>query len=293
MSGTATVGSEKAFARGDHVHPSDTAKADKATTLAGYGITDAYTKSQVDGLVTGALHCYAYNLLDNSDFTNPVNQRGQTNYTDWYTIDRWRIWSGSTVTVNANSVTVNGTMLQYLCGLPEGKSLTFAYGNETETHIGFAGYDTNLGYYYVNVPTGEWTWAALYEGEYTAETLPKYMSKGYGVELAECQRYYYRIPAWAPLGYGVVNWTGTDTEISVPVGTEMRVIPSVLENVTVYLRMHGYAGGIVVSNKTPTVGDGGRSLTLTYAGVIGDTTYAYNPIVAYVAETPFEFSADL
>lgn len=109
MDGTAAAGSETAFARGDHVHPADTSKAnasdltshtgnttmhitaaertawnnkvdkvsgkglstndytndeknklagkaDKSTTLAGYGITDAYTKTQVDGLVSGALH---------------------------------------------------------------------------------------------------------------------------------------------------------------------------------------------------------------------------------------------
>lgn len=82
MSGIATVGKETAFARGDHVHPSDatkanadevykktetysrteidekgfltehqdiSGKADKATTLAGYGITDAYTKTELDG----------------------------------------------------------------------------------------------------------------------------------------------------------------------------------------------------------------------------------------------------
>ena len=33
-------------------------------------------------------------------------------------------------------------------------------------------------------------WAALYEGEYTVETLPEYQPKGYGAELLECQRYY-------------------------------------------------------------------------------------------------------
>ena len=38
-------------------------------------------------------------------------------------------------------------------------------------------------------------WAALYEGEYTAETLPPYVPKGYAVELAECLRYYRRITA--------------------------------------------------------------------------------------------------
>lgn len=38
-------------------------------------------------------------------------------------------------------------------------------------------------------------WAALYEGEYTAETLPPYVPKGYAAELAECLRYYRRITA--------------------------------------------------------------------------------------------------
>lgn len=41
MDGTASAGSSALYARGDHVHPSDTSKADKATTLAGYGIADA------------------------------------------------------------------------------------------------------------------------------------------------------------------------------------------------------------------------------------------------------------
>lgn len=82
MNGVAAIGTETAFARGDHVHPSDNSKAnvsdvytkievytkteidgkgfltehqdisnkaDKATSLAGYGITDAYTKLEVDG----------------------------------------------------------------------------------------------------------------------------------------------------------------------------------------------------------------------------------------------------
>lgn len=131
MDGAAAVGTELAFARGDHVHPGDTQKVDKvagkglsendyttaekeklsgiapganlyvlpdasttvkggvmlssstgdasttkaatpsavkaaydlaagkqspATTLSGYGITDAYTRSEIDGMVSGALH---------------------------------------------------------------------------------------------------------------------------------------------------------------------------------------------------------------------------------------------
>lgn len=51
MDGTASAGSSSAWSRGDHVHPHDTSKADKATTLSGYGITNAYTKTEVDNLI--------------------------------------------------------------------------------------------------------------------------------------------------------------------------------------------------------------------------------------------------
>lgn len=86
MDGTAAVGTETAFARGDHVHPKDTSKANLAsptftgtpaapTAAAGTNTTqiatcafvttavsgkanssDVYTKTEVDNLVTGALH---------------------------------------------------------------------------------------------------------------------------------------------------------------------------------------------------------------------------------------------
>ena len=36
-------------------------------------------------------------------------------------------------------------------------------------------------------------WAALYEGSYTADTLPAYVPKGYAAELAECMRYFERL----------------------------------------------------------------------------------------------------
>ena len=35
-------------------------------------------------------------------------------------------------------------------------------------------------------------WASLYEGSYTADTLPAYQPKGYAAELAECKRYFER-----------------------------------------------------------------------------------------------------
>lgn len=67
MDGTATVGTENAFARGDHRHPSDTNKADKATTLSGYGITNAYTKAEVDGMIP-TVPTKTSDLTNDSDF---------------------------------------------------------------------------------------------------------------------------------------------------------------------------------------------------------------------------------
>lgn len=50
------------------------------------------------------------NLLDNWYFANPVNQRGQTSYsTEWsYTIDRWKIETESSLTVNNGSISLTG-----------------------------------------------------------------------------------------------------------------------------------------------------------------------------------------
>ena len=157
------------------------------------------------------------NLLDNSDFTNPINQRGQTSYSgQGYGIDRWKSWNEENVTtVNSGSVSctkqlwqdiephkiksntpytfaacqTDGTIL-CLRGLPGEETKLF---DGTKTRLVIAFEDDSPA---VWLSGGSWLWAALYEGEYTAETLPEYQPKGYGAELAECQRYYYQ------------SWTG-------------------------------------------------------------------------------------
>lgn len=136
------------------------------------------------------------NLLDNSDFRNPVNQRGQTSYAvSGYTIDRWCLGSGS-LTINSNSISINnGFLVQYIEHLDTTKEYTLAYCNNGVIAVQSNPIRTDLSSYPAIVLDTGWMnldnvqWAALYEGEYTAETLPEYQSKGYGAELAECQRY--------------------------------------------------------------------------------------------------------
>lgn len=152
------------------------------------------------------------NLLDNSDFRNPVNQRGQGSYSGaTYTIDRWRTWGSSdVVTLNSNGITISADALwQYLKETtPEsGKTYTaavkladgtisvasgvlqstgYSFGNE---HFS-VGIDENNKSLYFGLKGGSYVWAALYIGEFTADTLPPYQSRGYAAELVECMRYY-------------------------------------------------------------------------------------------------------
>lgn len=182
------------------------------------------------------------NLLDNSDFTNPVNQRGQTSYSSGgYTVDRWGMYATTTMTV---SVEEGGLRLDNTNG-PEdsasavfhrfddkeskllgGKAVTIAVCDKNGTITVAAGtlsasdvssntaqfshISADKTFYInaykrsstqcfeirINVYAGKTVaikWAALYEGEYTLETLPEYQPKGYSAELAECQWYFERI----------------------------------------------------------------------------------------------------
>lgn len=174
------------------------------------------------------------NLLDNSDFTNPVNQRGIVSgasiaaYT--YFIDRWvnQTSEARSFTLSASGVglPVATTLLQKDENIQAGKVVTFAIklsdgtiatltGTVQHASDGawmrFASITHSFGDMYMETMDGRTLvvvyntkaitieWAALYEGEYTAESLPPYVPKGYAAELAECQRYYVRL--------GIDNYT--------------------------------------------------------------------------------------
>ena len=150
-----------------------------------------------------------FNLLDNSDFTNPINQRGQTSYSDInYTIDRWRIWEQGEVTVNNGYLSHSVALYQYLPNLDKNKTYTLAFKAYDGTVYCSSSkpidnitagpginifYDPNNGvaarFWYIEGYANK-VWAALYEGSYTAETLPPYVPKGYAAELVECRRFF-------------------------------------------------------------------------------------------------------
>lgn len=181
------------------------------------------------------------NLLDNSWFVNPINQRGLTSFAGvGYFIDRWASWAEDNhLNLNANGITVTKSLIQGIAcdntktytaavcladgsiyvgtGIPENED--FGVWNKvwvTKTEYGVI--------FYLHAESEQtYRWAALYEGAYTAETLPAYVYKGYAAELAECQRYYVNTANVWMACHKIRGW-GAIVEIP----ANMRVAPTVL-----------------------------------------------------------------
>lgn len=211
------------------------------------------------------------NLLDNSDFRNPVNQRKKTYYEGLgYAIDRWELEN------TGSALSVNDGYVHFLCnsgysGLVHklehgdklnGKQVTFAINVRQKIYTatfpirnlpgGKALGDSGLTLYSLDTAdillrsfsVGEAIpiyWVALYEGEYTAETLPEYHPKGYGVELVECQRYYQQELTSTYTVAGVFDGAGC-LDVVIPLKTTMRTIPTV--------NCIAYASGVAQGDNT-------------------------------------------
>lgn len=181
--------------------------------------------------------CQAYagraarNLLINSDFSNPVNQRGQSSYTGegGYTLDMWELQYGTNLDIGSGHITLSGKYdIKQPNTMPikSGTTLTIAarvnvltapqsfklatMGGDLTTTLETAGWQTvvktvtTTANYEIGAgdlaflglqnsdQSIQVAWIAVYEGSYTADTLPAYVPRGYGVELSECQRYFVR-----------------------------------------------------------------------------------------------------
>ena len=136
---------------------------------------------------------------------------------------------------------------------------------------------------------GTLQWMALYEGEYTAETLPEYHPKGYAHELLECQRYYVEIDHYA-LGTGY-SGSGGDVTIFINVPIQMRVVPTIICSGAIRARYGGTAY-YTLDNCGIADFDRGYSATMRLVGyaISGISTYQ---VVAGYAESKFALSAEL
>lgn len=239
--------------------------------------TEAANKGYVDESVKGAA---PHNILDNSDFRNPVNQRGASSYNTAhaYCIDRWKLndYAGT----GTLAVTASGVKLTPASGVAEisqklersasftGKNMTFAVKilGASSPNILSVTFGTNHSSVEANgCQLIHWSndflirvssektieWAALYEGTYTADTLPEYHPKGYAAELAECQRYFYQTSGELVLsGYITGSAKRLYVGIHLP---EMRISPS-LANPVPTMTVRTTAGYSPVANNTSPFG---------------------------------------
>ena len=163
-------------------------------------VNDNYTKID-NGVKTAMQGRAAHNLLDNSWFVNPVNQRGFSSTTstgESMGIDRWlfSVNSGGSLSLNSSGlVCQNANMIQRIESklLDSSKEYTQVFWLSDGTPvfptkwIDF-NYSSGVGRVVYYGITGTIAAAALYEGSYTADTLPAYVPKGYAAELAACQQ---------------------------------------------------------------------------------------------------------
>ena len=118
-------------------------------------------------------------------------------------------------------------------------------------------------------------WAALYEGEYTAETLPPYVPKGYAAELAECLRYYQRIKGNAQTFAGYAM--GGVAYASIPLTQAMRIAPTVTGGGKFYYTL-GSAQGTTTETATAHNTNANRVIVKCAVSVTGIHTGLITPL---------------
>lgn len=259
------------------------------------------------------------NLLDNSDFTNPVNQRGDSVFdTNGYCIDRWQVFESTydttTRTVTADDVAgTYGSQFRQIIDLnllSENDTVSVsAYVNNTiykftKTISPYTGsildapYDleTSWGGFKIILlahrpevffvmflkPSQKITvnWAKLERGT----SVTPYIPKGYGVEMAECLRYYYQVSSVRTFGQ---QHTGAGTYVNVILPQVMRVTPTVSAPGEWTIRFNGMDKKATVSS----VGSlNGNTLNLTMSTIAGGTYIG--PLYAFYNDK-ITFSADL
>lgn len=252
------------------------------------------------------------NMLDNSNFASAINQRGEDEYygTSGYTIDRWRAVSSLRVTVASDCITIkhegsaNSAFTQYLgtdAKLILGETYTAAiklkdnpvvWGSVTKseadydmaitldsgTTVRIAGPTDRLLVMVVPGDVLNIEWIALYQGEYTADTLPEYQPKGYAEELMTCERYFRVFRN----GAGYVS--ASNAYIFSPL--RMRTTPTATVKEIGSIRTQGKS--VTPKSVSGVTQFAGGSFRLTMPGEYGSANYA-----AELCEAKIWLSADL
>ena len=208
-----------------------------------------------------------YNYAHNSDFTQWVAQSGvgglHGNQT--YAGDRWILVSG-TVSGDAradgmgyHNITLNGTIKQKVANAPNSGKAAI------EMISGVADISYNNGEIIITSSGGVIKNVLLCD----AEVLPEYQPKGYDVEKALCQLYYYKAGTYTK-GYCVGTSAAKNTvRPTFPMPVTMRKAPNAVYN-SANANNNIYAGGVTynITSISAYAQDGQLMLNLTFEGTI-------------------------
>lgn len=247
-----------------------------------------------------------HNLFDNSDFRNPVNSRGITSTeASGYHIDRWKKENESgKVTVGNGYLSMTGTgaywfLTQYIepkkiksgavytialadtsgsisiCSTVMSTNMTkftarhtFTSGAVVITNVEYASDKYSIYFTSNSSKETRFAWAALYEGAYTAETLPPYVPKDKHVEMLNCgvplaphnllDNSDFRNPVnqrgattTSQYKYFLDRWIARLSDISLAVGNSgLTLTSSATANIFIYQKL---SAGKALNGKTVTV----------------------------------------
>lgn len=192
------------------------------------------------------------NLLDNPDFSNPINQRGLTTYSGSfiYSIDRWVISGTISLLSGGISVSPNGFFLQRMEPLINGEDYTLAVYVGNQLIVGTVTYDSassdaqvavsnSLGTMYIQNIEGNScqfvvntvaqsiiSMPVLLKGAHTAKTLPPWITPDYTMEYLKCGRYYHRFKSSVNTVVGVCFYPNAIALFGSLLETPMRITPS-------------------------------------------------------------------
>lgn len=260
--------------------------------------------------INSCLANMGYNLLDNSNFINPVNQRGETTYSAaGYTIDRWAIAYNTLRIIQdvgielSNAPGLTSHIYQLMPTNSAGQQRTFTVNTsdgiftvtgtmsttqtKLDTPFGYIAFYISSGYDAVLVDVGKKTttlfWAKLEAGSVSTP----YVAKSYAEELNECLRFFYHRKAGVSLNacHGRASVNGATTQIvDAPFPVPMRIAPTC----TFYYNETNPTPGIVrIDDDGGSTSVTGYNATETGLGSIG--------VAKGVQQTSFGFyaSADI
>ena len=215
------------------------------------------------------------NLLINGNFK--INQRGKTTYNivGQYTVDRWKLVSGS-VSVVDNGIRLNGTISQVFEKPIQGEIVASVDSSNGMVDVGCSSSGVNITATDVII-----SWVKLERGNIATKFIPKSETE----ELNDCYRYYFKNGSstnkWFLYGSASTNFsTSASCLIYLPV--EMRTTPTLTYTGNFRFIASGDKGYSISKMTVGHIGSNTISLSLTGSGFSGTGFLNGNDSVGYL-----------